>query len=177
MAHPVESKTDAMRAAEPPACGLVDTLDQAQRVATRLIGLGVDPAVLSLLVSDDAEEAAATLGGSGLAAGGRVQAPGGWPGSARALAVTGLGACFAIGPLVEVLTDRTGTGLGPGLPSALRRLGLRQSDALSCEQAVRYAQVLMTLHQADPATVQLFRRSLIAFGGRPIGPSPAAQSA
>jgi len=161
-------------AAVPLVCGFVSDVRQAQRVASRLMGLGVAESALSLLVGDEAVNGLAASSASGLSSGGRLQGATGWPGVATAVAVPGLGPCYAVGPIREALSAQGGGAHTSGVPTTLRRLGLSWADAYASESGIRHQLVWLALQTGTPALARRFRETLTSFGGRPLGPAVGA---
>lgn len=138
-----------------------DSFDEAQRVARELVDGGFEASDVSVVASNvdgaymtderikvtDASNTA-----TGAVAGGVLGGAAGLAASLMGLAVPGLGAVIAAGPLAATLSVAGAGVIAGGLIGSLTDLGVPEADAEAYAEAVRRGGAIVTVRAADDAT-------------------------
>ncbi len=158
-----DSATDAANAArEFQAAGFMDSDVNLVANNARKAGIATttraDP-VMDAGASDDAASGAAT----GAIAGGAIGGAAGLAVSLMGLAIPGIGAILAAGPIVAALTGAGAGAVAGGLIGALTDLGVDETQAEYYAEAVRRGAALVTV-RADESRVEEVERILSDHG-------------
>ncbi len=117
-----------------------------------------------------APEGATTGVASGAVLGGAL----GWLVGMGALAIPGLGAFIAAGPIVSALAG-VGTGaVAGGVVGALVGMGMPEYEAKRYEGRIKHGGILLSVHCDDNAWVELAKHILETTGGEDIASSAEA---
>jgi hypothetical protein len=137
---------------------ILDTLDQADRAVSGLRGAGFQSQHISVLLPDKegskdfaheqntkAPEGAATGAGAGGVMGGAL----GWLVGIGSLAIPGLGAFIAAGPILAAMSGAAAGAAVGGLTGALVGMGIPEYEAKQYEGKVKGGNILISVHTAD----------------------------
>jgi hypothetical protein len=138
--------------------GIAKSESQAIMIADNLRAAGFTENDISVLLPDKqgtrdfaheqhtkAPEGAATGAGSGAILGGAL----GWMVGIGALAIPGLGAFIAAGPIMAALAGAAGGAAAGGLAGALIGMGIPEYEAKRYEGKVKAGNILISIHTED----------------------------
>jgi hypothetical protein len=138
--------------------GIAKSESQAIAIADQLKAAGFTENDISVLFPDKqgskdfaheqhtkAPEGAATGAGSGAVLGGAL----GWMVGIGALAIPGLGAFIAAGPIMAALAGAAGGAAAGGLTGALIGMGIPEYEAKRYEGKVKDGNILLSVHTED----------------------------
>jgi hypothetical protein len=138
-----------------------DSFDEAQRVARELVDEGFESSDVSVvasnvdgafMVDERVKVTDASNTATGAVAGGVLGGAAGLAASLMGLAVPGLGAVIAAGPIAATLSVAGAGVIAGGLIGSLTDLGVPQADAEAYAEAVRRGGAIVTVRAADDAT-------------------------
>jgi hypothetical protein len=118
---------------------------QAAQLVTALRDAGFSERDVSVLCADQAAQRPAGLG-----RGGGVGGVLAWLAGTGMIAVPGIGAVIAAGPILGAIGDAAGGATGGGLLALLVRLGMPEREARRYEGRIRTGAVLLSVHTETP---------------------------
>ena len=153
--------------------GIAKSEPQAITIADNLKAAGFSENDISVLFPDKkgskdfaheqhtkAPEGAATGAGSGAILGGAL----GWAVGIGALAIPGLGAFIAAGPIMAALAGAAGGAAAGGLTGALIGMGIPEYEAKRYEGKVKDGNILLSVHAEDGKEVDRAKKIFQAGG-------------
>ncbi|HEY0985371.1 MULTISPECIES: hypothetical protein [unclassified Schlesneria] len=112
----------------------------------------------------NAPEGAMAGAGTGLLLGGTL----GWLAGIGTLAIPGLGAFIAAGPIMAALSGAAVGGTVGGITGALIGMGVSENDAARFEEAVKSGDYLISVHSEDYEELNRARHVIEQAGGRDV---------
>jgi hypothetical protein len=157
--------------------GIAKSESQAIMIADNLRAVGFTENDISVLLPDKqgtrdfaheqhtkAPEGAATGAGSGAILGGAL----GWMVGIGALAIPGLGAFIAAGPIMAALAGAAGGAAAGGLAGALIGMGIPEYEAKRYEGKIKAGNILISIHTEDSKERDRAKEILEAIGAEDI---------
>jgi hypothetical protein len=148
---------------------LASTEPQANSILTHLRNLGFSPSEISVVLpnhSDTRDISVSEDAIRGAEAGGLIGGILGWLAGLSTLALPGIGAFIAAGPLVSALGGAVAGGVVGGLAGgsgAVHPLGLPNDISARIEDRLRGGDILISVHSEDPVirerAVRVFKAS------------------
>ena len=138
--------------------GIVKSEMQAERILNDLRAAGFSPNDISVLFPDKrgtrdfAHEKGTTMpegAATGAATGGLLGGAAGWLAGIGALAIPGLGAFVAAGPIMAALGGAAAGAAAGGVTGALVGLGFPEFEAKQYESKLREGNLLVSVHTED----------------------------
>ncbi len=139
---------------------MVPGYTEAERLVTELRGAGFPERHISVIYPDTTGTHHAGLehatkapegAAAGVAAGGIAGGVVGWLAALGAIAIPGVGALMASGPVVAALAGAAVGGAGGSVLGALIGLGVPEIEAKVYEERLHQGNVLISVHVEDPA--------------------------